>query len=63
MNTDEVFLIIRIQEEFDQYVNISDCNPQINFDEFDLVIGSTYVSENSTFGYDVVYNCGKNYTF
>lgn len=60
LNTEENFIIVRNQEEFEQFVNAENCSVEIDFSDYDLIIGSHYISPEATFDYEVIDNCSEN---
>lgn len=60
LNTVEDYVIIRNQEEFVQLVNVQNCTVEIDFSEYDLIIGSHYISPQANFEYEVIDNCTEN---
>ncbi|HUH35696.1 MAG TPA: hypothetical protein VL022_07695 [Moheibacter sp.] len=60
LNTDESDIIVRNQQDFEQYVNTGDCAVQVDFNQYDLIIGTQYVAEATKFEYTVVDVCEEN---
>lgn len=63
LNTVEDYLIIRNQEEFEQFVIAQNCTIEIDFTRYDLIIGSHYISPEASFDYEVINNCEENYLY